>query len=85
MALRNYLIPHLHATYDYAVDEYVTGKIFLFSIIVQEKSKESDECTVEGLALVPTGRKDEFERIGCVGGTNMEWWNDAADTIVTLV
>ena len=48
-------------------------------------SKEKDECTVAGLALVPTGRKDEFERIGCVDSTNLEWWDDATDTMITLV
>jgi hypothetical protein len=84
-AFRNDLIPYLHATYDRAVDEYVTEKIFLFSITVQERSKESDKRTVAGLALVPTGQKDEFERIGCVDGANLEWWDDATDTMITLV
>ena len=84
-ALRNDLILYLYATYDRVVDEYVTEKIFLSSITVQEGSKESDECTVAGLALAPIGQKDEFERIGCVDGTNLEWWDDTTDTVIALV
>jgi hypothetical protein len=38
-----------------------------------------------GLALVPTGRKDEYRRVGLFLAVKLEWWEGCAERTITLV
>jgi hypothetical protein len=38
-----------------------------------------------GLAIVPTGRKDEYRRVGLFLAIKLEWWEGCAEGIIVLV
>lgn len=38
-----------------------------------------------GLAIVPTGRKDEYRRVGLFLAIKLEWWEGCAEGIIALV
>jgi hypothetical protein len=67
--------------YDIPSRRIVGGEVLVMSLDVIQR----DELEALGLVLVPTGEKNEFERIGLLNGICLEWFEDGEDAEISIV